>query len=157
VAVLLSTLCACGGEEQEQENDPPDRRQNVTGSYALSGTSRASEPEGPTSHPMEESLRIANDGATGSRLLLTFERWGCDLPARMDGDTRFLVEPSFCMLQPNSGCTAFIDYSGGRGSRSSSEAPLQVSLEGRFFVECEGGSEIITDVFFDLTGPRTGE
>jgi hypothetical protein len=158
-AVLLSTLCACGGSEDDEAGQdkpaPVDRRPTVTGSYSVTGTVNiVSQGERATTQ-VEDTLRVSNDGASTAAVRLIIGSMGCGPRARMTRDYGFSTQTTECPLPPDDGCTFTLVYGSGHGHKSAS-GTLTVSLQGQLIARC-GDRTATADIFMDLSGSRVAQ
>lgn len=165
VAVVLSALTACGGDESDEGGDTspeptvqPDHRKNVTGSYPVTGTMTLVINGESDVAQVQDTLSIANSRVSSSKaaLLLHIASLGCGPRAWMTGERTFDASETTCPLPaPQQGCTASLKYTQGSGQRDAG-GTLQTSLAGKISVEC-GGPAVVGDVSLELSGSRTGQ
>lgn len=142
-AAVLSLLCACGGDDRE----------NVTGSYPV--TLNMSAGAGSESDDLPESVLISNDDSASDALRLKFLILKCDLGATMTGERSFSIKPGNCPLLPadeGDGCSVDIKVESGSGSKASDEAPIEITLQAKSVVACEGEEPIEAPVVLVLRG-----
>lgn len=150
VAVLLSALCVCGCDEEEQ----PDPRGNVTGTYPVTGTRRTVRGDGQTQEaPIQETLVIEpeKDGAEGLLRVTLKEmgREGCTFQARMEGERTFIAEASECFLDYVTHCYQYNHFEEGRGEKLPSGV-VQLSLQGTYEETCAPGGTFTWDLSLEL-------
>ncbi|WP_164001151.1 hypothetical protein [Pyxidicoccus caerfyrddinensis] len=161
VAVVLSALTACGGDENDDGNPTPpaetDSRPNMTGSYAVSGTMTVSGNGSSDTTQVRDTVRIANDTTSTSKAALRLDvaSLGCGPRARMSAEKAFTVASTSCPLPPENGCTYTLEYSKGNGHRDGN-GTLFVTLQGQLTARCGGGTAAAA-ISMELTGSRTGQ
>ncbi len=159
VAVLLSALCACGGDDDEDgdNNGGTDRRTNVTGSYAMTGSLEYVVFGTSDTQPVEQQrMRISNGAGAGS-LVLSLEEGvaACQLQATMTGERTFSLQESRCEVPQESGCSLTLNVRRGEGRR---EAGGTLTLSGEGNVETDCLPFPASGTFtLELSGTRTGD
>ncbi|QSQ21024.1 hypothetical protein JY651_38390 [Pyxidicoccus parkwayensis] len=165
VAVMLSALTACGGDENEDSgNEVPapseqtDNRKNVTGSYAVTGTLTLTANGKSDVSQVQDTLRITNDTTSASKaaLLLHIASLGCGPKATMTGERTFNPSNTKCPMPPQQDCTASLTYTRGIGKKEEGGA-LQTSLYGKIDLNCGSRGSATVDVSMVMSGSRTGE
>lgn len=155
LAVLLSLLWACGGEDP-----PPDHRPNVTGTYEVTGTARFVEGGEETTGPMQDTLNIVKDDSSlmeGRGVRLHLEALKCGALALMDGEQSFIVQDSPpCSLPSSDDCAITLTFREGTG-RKLANGDLQASLRARLDATCPGGGRGVAAYYLEMTGEGTGQ
>ncbi len=163
VAVLLSALAACGGDDDDEgdnDDDGPtqDHRSNMTGSYDVTGTMSLTLNGETDTGEVVDGLDIKNDTTSSSKaaLRLTVESLGCGPRATMSSERAFTVNATTCSLPASgNGCTNSMKFTQGNGSKPSGGA-LQASIKGQLVVQC-GTASASADFAMEMSGTRTGE
>ncbi|NMO18410.1 hypothetical protein HPC49_11780 [Pyxidicoccus fallax] len=158
MAVLLSALSACGGDDDEDgdNNGGADRRTNVTGSYAMTGSLEYVVFGVSDTEPVEQQrMRVSNGSSSGSSLVLSLEDGvACQLQATMTGERTFSLQESRCEM-PQEDCSLTLIVRRGEGRREAG-GTLTLSGEGNVETDC---LPIPTSGTFtlELSGNRTGD
>jgi hypothetical protein len=161
VAVVLSALTACGGDENEGGGDDApvevDQRSHMTGTYPVTGTLTMVVDGKSDVSQVQDTLRITNDKTSTSKaaLRLDINSLGCGPRASMNGPRNFSVSKTQCPMPSENGCTYSMTYTGGHGSKEA-DGTLQTSLQGQITIDC-GSRGLTVDVVMVMSGSRTGQ
>lgn len=167
MAVALLALSACGESDSKSPEEPgyveppddnqPDHRPNVTGTYDVTGT-LGTELNGRTDFtPIRDVVRIDATHSVRSRVHVHLNDMNCGtgILATMTSETTFTINEGSCPLPPESGCTSTVRFNAGSGSRPVNGA-LQLGLQGQLEVRC-GSQSASARLSLDVSGSHTGQ
>jgi hypothetical protein len=156
VAVLLSALCACGVDLEEEPAPVPDHRPKVNGTYDVVSSIRVVQRNGDVeTSTVRDTLTIANESAAPPGLRLTLKELGCGPRARMDDENGFSLVDTTCPLATEGSCAYSWNFREGQGTKPT-PSTLQITLQGKLLIRCSGG-QATADLFMTIEGVASGQ
>lgn len=143
-------LSACGGlEPEETSGSTQDLRQQLVGTYDVSGTLTLTVNGVSSSSPVNETLVLEPRSGSDALALALVSR-GCGLDGKVSGARSFVLQGRSCTLPPEDSCDLTLNFSGGSGGLA--QGNLQVSLQASLLKRC-GQRTSATRFSLELSGP----